>query len=118
MVEVSDKTTLGWVGSFTGGLGAASVLFSHERLDLVMGDHLGAPRLMRRAAGRHQRHFIDGFDLVVCGSHFARCEVDGLAADRCVVVPLGVDLDLFHPDRRAAITRPARPARRVCSSAA
>jgi alpha-1,6-mannosyltransferase len=111
VVEVSDKTTLGWVGSLARELGAASVLFSHERLDLVMGDHLRAARLMRRAAGWHQRRFVDGFDLVVCASQFAAAEFDTLTDVKCAIVPLGVDLELFHPDRRHSITRPCRPFR-------
>lgn len=105
LVEVSDKTTLGWVGSFAREVGKASVLFSHERLDLVLGDHLQAPQLMRRAAGWHQRRFVDGFDLVVCASRFAAAELEFLPDAQRAIVPLGVDLDLFHPNRRHSITR-------------
>lgn len=111
VVEVSDKTTLGWVGPFARTLGAASVLYSHERLDLVMGDHLRAARLARWAAGWHQRRFVDGFDLVVCASRFAAAEIEALTDVERAVVPLGVDLELFHPDRRHSITRARRPYR-------
>lgn len=111
IVEVSDKTTLVWLGPFAHSLGAASVLISHERLDLVAGDHVGAPAVMRRAAGWHQRHLVGGFDLVVCASRFAADEFVGLPGMRRAVVPLGVDLDLFHPERRHAITRPRLPYR-------
>jgi alpha-1,6-mannosyltransferase len=105
VIEVSDKTTLSWVGGLAHDLGAASVLMSHERLDLVMGDHLPAPRLMHRLAGWHQRRLVHGFDLVVCASHFAAAEFDGVELSSVAVVPLGVDLDLFHPDRRFGLDR-------------
>lgn len=110
VVEVSDRTTLAWLGRFARDLGAVSVMLSHERLDLVMGDHARAPALMRRATGWHQRHVADDFDLVVCASAFAAAEFDTRRVG-AVVVPFGVDLDLFHPDRRIGIARAIRPRR-------
>lgn len=115
VVEVDDKTTLAWAGAFARTLGARSVMFSHERLDLVVGDHLGAPGVMRRVVGWHQRRAVEGFDLVLCPSRFAAAELDGLPVARAVV-PLGVDLARFHPDRRHSVARDTAPRRLVMAS--
>ena len=109
VVEVHDTATLTWVGSYAKDLGAISVMFAHERLGLVLGDHLGSASAMRRAASWHHRRSVEGFDLVVAPSRYAALEFAGLAPVH--VVPLGVDLDVFHPDRRHDIRRPPRPRR-------
>lgn len=106
VVEVSDRTTLSWLGEFSHQLGASAIMISHERLDLVLGDHVRAPMAMRRATDWHRRRTVDGFDLVVCASQFAATEFDANDVERAVV-PFGVDLDRFHPDHRHSITRSA-----------
>lgn len=109
VVEVHDTTTLAWLGAHAGTLGATAVLFAHERLDLVLGDHVGAPALMRRAATWHQRRTSGGFDVACAPSRFAAAAL-GVDVD-VHVVPLGVDLDAFHASRRAGIVRQAWPRR-------
>ena len=107
VVEVHDITTLSWAGAFGRTLGATTVMVAHERLGLVLGDHLGARRAVRRAAAWHERRIVDGFDHIVAPSRYAAAELDAVAAVR--VVPLGVDLDLFRPERRHDVHRPPRP---------
>src|SRR5699024_9000444 len=47
------------------------------------------------------RRTAASYDTVVCTTVFAREEFDRIGADNVVTVPLGVDLDRFHPDRRS-----------------
>jgi alpha-1,6-mannosyltransferase len=86
VVEVHDTTTLGWAGALATQLGATGTLFVHDR------------PVARR---RHR-----GFDVVVAPSRYA---ARGLPA--ACVVPFGVDLDTFHPDRRHLVRRDPAPAR-------
>lgn len=114
VVEVHDTTTLTWVGAYAGRLGATAAMFAHERLGLVLGDHLGAGDLMTRAAARHQQRALAGFDVAFAPSVFGAAELGNVTAVR--IVPLGVDLELFRPERRHEITRPERPRRIVLAS--
>jgi UDP-glucose:(heptosyl)LPS alpha-1,3-glucosyltransferase len=92
------------------------------------GSHLHAWRAHRRARGRdpvasptgRHRVFLDferkliaegGARRVICVSELVREELSELypaGADRLVVVPNGVDLELFHPRHRAGAGRQLR----------
>ena len=80
VVEVHDTTTLLWAGGFGRTVGATTVMVVHERLGLVLGDHVGAGRAMRRAAAWHVRQAIADFDQIVAPSRYAAAELDGFAA--------------------------------------
>ena len=69
---------------------------------------------MRRAAAWHERRAVTDFDHIVAPSRYAAAELDDFAAVR--IVPLGVDLDVFRPERRHDVHRPARPRRVVLVS--
>ncbi|MGE0782949.1 glycosyltransferase, partial [Mycolicibacterium sp.] len=45
------------------------------------------------------------YDAVVCTTGFARAEFDRIGATNLATVPLGVDLDQFHPSRRSVTLR-------------
>ena len=45
------------------------------------------------------------YDAVVCTTAFARAEFDRIHAPNVVTVPLGVDLDQFHPRRHSELIR-------------
>lgn len=99
LIEVHDTSTLTWLGAAGHAQGATTVLFVHERLGLVLGDHLrrGGNGALRTARWHHRRA-VRHFDHVVAPSRFAAAEVEGLA--EAVVVPWGVDARRFHPDLR------------------
>jgi alpha-1,6-mannosyltransferase len=88
VVEVHDTATLTWAGPLAHRLGATGVLCVHERVSWRG----------RRAAA--------GFDLAVVPHR-----VGGRPLGNHLVIPYGVDLAAFHPDRRHAVRRPASPAR-------
>jgi len=88
----------------------ATVMISHERLDRLVGQILPA-RMARSIANVANRRTAASYDGVVCTTAFAREEFDRIHAPNVVTVPLGVDLDQFHPRRHSATVRQrwARP---------
>lgn len=104
-LEVSDRTTLRFLGRWASARRIPSVFVNHERVDGVLRAHL--PRVIRAAlplgllANAHNRATARRFDAVVCTTAFARQEFDRIGV-RTHVVPLGVDLHTFRPERRDA----------------
>ena len=100
VLEVSDRTTLRSLGAWAVKRGIPSAFFAHERADGILAANL--PAWLRRLvpivslADWHNRGTHKRFTTVVCTTEYARAEFTraGLAA---VKVPLGVDLDRFHP---------------------
>jgi alpha-1,6-mannosyltransferase len=69
-----------------------------------------ASRLRRRAQGaiwRYVRRLNEEFEATIVASDFMAQDLQNHGAERVVQIPLGVDLDHFHPSRRedAAATR-------------
>jgi alpha-1,6-mannosyltransferase len=100
-IEVHDRSTLRWLGSWARENGVRSMMVSHESLDGLLrlfgpGGPAGpwvADRLNARSA--------TAFDTVVCTTEWAQREFLRLGAAP-VRVPLGVDLDRFSPAARDA----------------
>lgn len=79
-------------------------MISHERLDRLVGQVL--PRTAAvMVADFANRRTAANYDAVVCTTGFAREEFDRIGADNVATVPLGVDLEQFHPRRRCAEMR-------------
>ena len=103
-LEVSDRLTLRSLGPWGRAHGIATVMISHERLDRLLAQVLPRP-LARAAADVANRRTASQYDTVVCATAFARTEFDRIGAHNAVTVPLGVDLDVFHPRRHSASLR-------------
>ncbi|GII60236.1 GDP-mannose-dependent alpha-(1-6)-phosphatidylinositol dimannoside mannosyltransferase [Sphaerisporangium krabiense] len=99
-LEVSDRTTLRWTGRWARSRGVRSVMVSHESLDGLL--RLFAPdgTPVRPLADRLNRATAADFDVVVCTTAWAAAEFRRLGVPNLVQVPLGVDLDRFHPRHR------------------
>lgn len=95
-VEVSDKWTLSPVARWGRKRGIGSVLFSHERLDAMLGLWLQRQVGVETATGALNRHLAQSFDAVVVTSQYAADEFANTKAN-LVDVPLGVDLETFDP---------------------
>jgi alpha-1,6-mannosyltransferase len=103
-LEVSDRLTLRSLGRWGRGYGANTVMISHERLDRLVG------QILPRRPARKFADFANGrtaanYDTVVCTTGFAREEFDRIGAKNVVTVPLGVDLQTFHPRRHSPLMR-------------
>ncbi|GIH08582.1 GDP-mannose-dependent alpha-(1-6)-phosphatidylinositol dimannoside mannosyltransferase [Rhizocola hellebori] len=96
-IEVSDRTTLRWTGRWAKREGVPSVMVSHESLDGLLPLPALSARL-NRATARH-------YDRVICTTAWAAREFARIGAGNVTQVPLGVDLDLFHPSKHDSLLR-------------
>lgn len=103
-IEVSDRLTLRSLGPWGRRHGVATVMISHERLDRLVGQVLPRSAAVMVADFANRRTAAN-YDAVVCTTGFAREEFDRIGADNVATVPLGVDLEQFHPRRRCAEMR-------------
>lgn len=101
-IEVSDKWTLSPAGRWASRRGVGSVLFSHERLSEMLADWLRRGLGVEAAVGALNRRLAKEFDAVVVTSGFAAEEFADTGA-RLELVPLGVDLETFHPSRAVPV---------------
>jgi alpha-1,6-mannosyltransferase len=103
-LEVSDRLTLRSLGPWGREHGARTVMISHERLDRLAGQVLPR-RIARSLADFANARTAANYDTVVCTTGFAREEFDRIGATNIVTVPLGVDLQTFHPRRYSSLVR-------------
>lgn len=79
-------------------------MISHERLDRFAGQFLPR-RAAQKFADFANARTAANYDTVVCTTGFACEEFDRIGATNTVTVPLGVDLQTFHPRRRSVLVR-------------
>src|SRR4051794_23730141 len=108
-IEVSDRATLRWTGAWARQHGVGSMMVSHESLAGLLGVW-GMPK-RDALADRLNRRTAETFDTIVCTTAFAAAEFRRLGVPNLVELPLGVDLDEFHPRQAdpAVRARYARP---------
>jgi alpha-1,6-mannosyltransferase len=102
-IEISDRTTLRWVGAWAGRNEVPSMMVSHESLDGLL--RLFVPVNTRWVADRINARTAAAHDTVVCTTGWAAAEFERIGAGNLLRVPLGVDLDWFSPTRRDAVMR-------------
>jgi alpha-1,6-mannosyltransferase len=103
-LEVSDRLTLRSLGQWGREHGVTTVMISHERLDRLVGQVLPS-RAARSLADFANSRTAANYDTVVCTTGFAREEFDRIGAANVATVPLGVDLQTFHPSRHSTVLR-------------
>src|SRR3984957_8108235 len=103
-LEVSDRLTLRSLGPWGCEHGVRTVMISHERLDRLVGQVLPS-RTARSLADFANARTAANYDTVVCTTAFAREEFDRIGATNVATVPLGVDLQTFHPRRHSHLVR-------------
>lgn len=106
VIEVSDRLTLRGMGAWAARRDVRSVMISHERLDRLLAQTMPM-RCARPIADLANRRTAEQYDAVVCTTEFAQQEFERIGVRNVHRVPLGVDLDLFHPRRRHVGNRSA-----------
>ncbi len=107
VVEIGSAYGAPWVaGGAARRLGIPLAWYFHAHLPRIIapGGH-ASPMVRRGAAGvamRYVRAIARRVDLVLAGSESVRRDLHGYGIERVEVVPLGVDVETFHPCRRAA----------------
>jgi alpha-1,6-mannosyltransferase len=97
-LEVHDRTTLRRLGRWARDRGVPSLVVSHERLDRWLHQWLPSRLPLDRAADRSNAALAAAYDTVVCTTAWAAREFERVGVP-VVQVPLGVDLEVFRPDR-------------------
>jgi alpha-1,6-mannosyltransferase len=98
-VEVSDRTTLRWLGGWARKRGVPSMMVSHDSaagLIRMFGPH---QLPLDRISDRLNLATANSYDVVLCTTEWAAAEFRRLGVPNLVRVPLGVDLTRFGPDR-------------------
>ena len=103
-IELSDKATLVGPAAALRRHGTSVVLISHERLDAILRPKVPDVVPLGSMADWWNRRLDRRVDAIVCASAFAAGEFERIGSRRVHLVPLGVDLDTFHP---SSSVRPA-----------
>ena len=128
-IEVSDQLTLRWTARWARRGGVPSVMVAHESLTRLFTLPADVPyetrwraAVFRRRAFRQAAHraatFLDRrsvreYDEIVATTRWAASEFEDIGAPNVTLVTLGVDLELFSPERysetvRASYARPGQ----------
>ncbi|WP_455430024.1 glycosyltransferase [Micromonospora globbae] len=98
-LEVSDRFTLRWTGRWARAHGVPAVMVSHESLTGLLGQWGVPDRWGRPLADGLNRRTAGAYDRVVCTTRWAAEEFTRIGVANLDLVPLGVDLDTFRPER-------------------
>ncbi|MER7844424.1 glycosyltransferase [Kitasatospora sp. NPDC096077] len=104
-LEVSDRTTLRWTGSWARRHGVRSVMVSHESATGLLRTWGVPGPLAGAAADRLNAATARAYDAVLCTTDWAAAEFRRIGVPNLVRAPLGVDLTALRPlpaERRAA----------------
>ncbi|MGH3734081.1 MAG: glycosyltransferase [Micromonosporaceae bacterium] len=104
-IEVSDRSTLRWTGTWARRHGVGSVMVSHESLAGLLRLAGSGGAATERVAGQLNAWTAARYDRIVCTTSWAAEEFRRIGVRNLDQVPLGVDLSGFHPDRYDAALR-------------
>ncbi len=115
-IEVSDRTTLRWTGRWAHEHGVPAVMVSHESLTGLLSlpaDVSGMSRWRSRLlanmgtalADAFNRRSVRAYHRIVCTTRWAAAEFERIGAPNLTRIPLGVDLELFSPERYSCTMR-------------
>jgi alpha-1,6-mannosyltransferase len=102
-IEISDRTTLRWLGRWARRNDVPSMMVSHESLDGLL--RLFGPASGRRIGDVLNRRTAQHHDKIVCTTQWAANEFERIGMPNVTRVPLGVDLERFLPARHDPATR-------------
>jgi alpha-1,6-mannosyltransferase len=106
LIEVGSAYTVPWlVGRATASLRVPAVWFYHSHLPPLLNPHgargLAPARLAELAVAAYVRRVARTVSATIASTDFVQTELEGLGIRNVVKVPLGVDVERFHPSRSA-----------------
>lgn len=104
-LEVADRLTLRPLGWWASASGVPAVLWAHERVDGILRAFTPPGLPHRIVADLWNKGTMRRFDSIIASTGFAAEEFDRIGASNVVRVPLGVDLEAFHPALRTDAVR-------------
>jgi alpha-1,6-mannosyltransferase len=115
-LEVSDRTTLRWTGQWAREHGVPAVMVSHESLTGLFSlpaDVSGMSRWRSRLLSNTATALADAlnrrsardYQRIVCTTRWAAAEFERIGTPNLTRIPLGVDLELFSPERYSDTVR-------------
>ncbi len=99
-LEVSDRSSLRWTGPWARRAGVPSIMVSHETLHGLLTVAGMPAEAATRVADALNARTAARYDRIVCTTGWAAAEFERIGAPNLLRIPLGVDLDTFHPGRR------------------
>ncbi len=101
-LEVSDRTTLRWTGTWAREHGVPAVMVSHESVTALLRLTWLGPGPLKSALSRAVADWLNrrtarAYHRVICTTVWAAAEFGRIGAGNVVRVPLGVDLGTFSP---------------------
>jgi alpha-1,6-mannosyltransferase len=104
-LEVSDRSTLRWTGAWARRHGVPSIMVSHESLAGLLDVWRVPAQWSGGLADRLNGRTAAAFDTIVATTEWAAAEFRRIGATNLVRVPLGVDLEAYHPTRHSVTLR-------------
>lgn len=98
VLEVSDRFTLSGVAKWAGARRIKTVVFSHETLVGLARQYFPFP--LTPIIDWHNKRLAQRFNFVIATTAFAALEFEKLEIENLVRVPLGVNLEVFSPNKR------------------
>ena len=99
IIEAGDAFHPAWCASRVAQRrGIPLAAFYHSNLPQIIGRRFGA--LSERAVGRYVRWLYSRYDVVFAPSRYMCSYLDSLGVQRTAHQPLGVDAEIFSPERR------------------
>jgi alpha-1,6-mannosyltransferase len=113
LIEVGSPILVPWLARLANRrLAAPMIWHCHDHFPGLADPNPEAGTRWRRLVAAGLRHYVrmlgSRFPAVICGSDYAVAELTRLGVARPTRVPLGVDLEVFHPRRRAWATETRR----------
>lgn len=99
-IECSDRFTLMFLGPWARKMGIQTVVFSHETLSGLVSKFLPAQNLLQKFVDWHNKKLSRAFDYVIATTKFASKEFERVSTKNLRLIPLGVDTDVFTPEKR------------------
>lgn len=99
LIEAGDPYSVPW-GALAAAqaLGVPALAFHHSDLTRLLSSRLGG--WAARPVERYLRNLYRDFDAVIAPSRIMMSKLETIGVSHTVLQPLGVDTELFHPNRR------------------